>query len=260
MNRSAEMERIAAFLRDIEDRAAQRIQPVHGGVALFDDRIPNIWMANQLRLDATTDLTAAEVAAEADRVQGSASLRHRRVTVQDAATGRRLAPDLRARGWEIERLVVMVRRQPPALAIDTQSVRELKDGSWKSFRRRTAEIDSMDPVTSGQMERAIETLVSTVGLRTFGAAVDGMVVSACDLFSDGATAQIEAVVTLEEYRNRGLASAVVMAAVQEALSMHHDLVFLVANADDWPRSLYKKLGFEEVGHLFEFLKRPPEGT
>jgi ribosomal protein S18 acetylase RimI-like enzyme len=258
MNASAELERIEAFLRDIEDRAAQRIQPVRGGVALFDDRIPNIWMANQLRLDAAADLTAAEVDGEADRVQGSASLKHRRVTVTDAAAGYRLAPGLRARGWETERQVIMVRRNPPALPIDTRSVRELNDGSWKAFRRRTAQSDSMDPSTAAQMERAIETLIGTVGLRTFGATVDGMIVSACDLFSDGATAQIEAVVTLEEYRNRGLASAVVMAAVHEALSMDHDLIFLVADADDWPRALYKKLGFEEIGHLFEFLKRPPQ--
>jgi GNAT superfamily N-acetyltransferase len=256
---SAELERIGAFLRDIEDRAARRIQPVSGGVALFDDRIPKIWMANQLRLDSTADLTAREVVAEADRVQGSASLQHRRVTVYDAAAGRRLAPGLRALGWEVERLVVMVQRGS-AVAVDTVAVRELDDESWRPFRRRSLENEDMDAATVGQMENAIETLIRTVGLRTFGAAIDGMVVSGCDLFSDGATAQIEAVATLEPYRNRGLAKAVVRRAVEEARSSGHDLIFLVANADDWPRTLYKHLGFEEIGHFFEFLKRPSKGS
>jgi GNAT superfamily N-acetyltransferase len=252
----SELERIRAFLCNIEDRAAQRVQPVRGGVALFDDRVPNIWMANQLRLDSTANVTAREVADEADRVQGAASLRHRRVTVHDAVAGARLAPGLRALGWDVERLVVMVQRGSSP-EIDTVAVNELKDESWRSFRRQSVENENMDQATVLQMENAIETLIEKVSLRIFGTFVDGTIASGCDLFSDGATAQIEAVVTLEQYRNRGLAKAVVWRAVQEARSGGHDLIFLVANADDWPRALYKNLGFEEIGYLFEFLKRPP---
>jgi GNAT superfamily N-acetyltransferase len=250
-----ELERIGAFLCNIEDRAAQRVQRVRGGVALFDDRIPNIWMANHLRLDSTADVTAREVSDEADRVQGSASLQHRRVTVHDAAAGARLAPGLRALGWDVERLVVMVQRGTSPV-INTLAVTELKGESWRAFRRRSLENEDMNPATVRQMENAVDTLIERVGLRVFGALVDGAVVSGCDLFSDGATAQIEAVVTLEEYRNRGLAKAVVWRAVEEARSGGHDLIFLVANADDWPRVLYKNLGFTEIGYLFEFLKRP----
>ena len=79
--------------------------------------------------------------------------------------------------------------------------------------------------------------------------------SAAELYSDGRTAQIEDVATLSAYRGRGHAKAAVTRAVEEALATGHELVFLVADGDDWPKALYAKLGFEEVGSRFAFLRR-----
>ena len=58
---------------------------------------------------------------------------------------------------------------------------------------------------------------------------------------------MEAVATLPAHRGRGYASAVVQHAVGEALAAGHDLIFLTALADDWPKELHARLGFEEVG-------------
>jgi hypothetical protein len=33
-----------------------------------------------------------------------------------------------------------------------------------------------------------------------------------------------------------------------------ELIFLVAEADDWPRLLYGRLGFVPIGHIHEFLR------
>ena len=41
----------------------------------------------------------------------------------------------------------------------------------------------------------------------------------------------------------------VSAAVDAAVAAGHELVFLVADADDWPRDLYAKLGFREIGRV-----------
>jgi ribosomal protein S18 acetylase RimI-like enzyme len=255
---SSQLERVRAFLCDIEDRTAGRTVPVRGGVALFDDSIPNIWFANHVRLEAGSDVSARELDAEAERVQGGAGLQHRRITVYDPAAGRSLAPGLRALGWEVGRLLVMAHRDPPEARISTRRVREVKDDSWKDFRRTASQSeDDMDDETIDQMERAIENLIRTVGVRMFGATVGGVLASCCDLYSDGRTAQIEAVATLPEYRNRGLARAVVWRGVQVARRSGNDLVFLTTSADDWPRKLYQRLGFREAGYLFEFLKLPP---
>jgi GNAT superfamily N-acetyltransferase len=261
MSASPDLQRIAAFVGTMEDRAAQRIESVRGGIALFDDRIPHVYFANHVRLDPSLKPTPGEAAAEAERVQGAAGLGHRRITIHDFAAGQSLAPGLRALGWDVDRLAVMVQRDPPDEQIDTACVREVTDGGWKPLRRQMLEQENMDPSVVDQMEAAIESLNQSVGLRTFGAEVEGVVASCCDLFSDGATAQIEAVATLQSHRNRGLARAVVWRTAQEARDMGHDLIFLMASADDWPRVLYRRLGFREVGYFFEFLKvLPPPAT
>jgi hypothetical protein len=33
----------------------------------------------------------------------------------------------------------------------------------------------------------------------------------------------------------------------------HDLTFLLAEEDDWPKELYRRLGFEPVGRIWDFL-------
>jgi ribosomal protein S18 acetylase RimI-like enzyme len=251
---TTELQRIGEFLADIEDEAAQRTEPVAGGVALFDDRVPKVWMANHLRIDAATDLTAAELAAETERVQSSAGLKHRRITLRDAVAGRQLAPSFRALGWDVERLAVMVKRRPLQPPVPTHEVQELSDGSWRMFRKQMLEDEDVEAETIRQVDEALQTLFRAVDVRTFGGSVDGVIASCCDLFCDGRTAQVEAVATLRQYRNRGLARAVIWRGIEEATASGHDLIFMVADADDWPRGLYKKLGFDEIGYFYEFLK------
>jgi predicted N-acetyltransferase YhbS len=62
--------------------------------------------------------------------------------------------------------------------------------------------------------------------------------------------------TLEEHRGRGVGRAVVLAAAAAARASGADLVFLDADADDWPRLLYGRLGFDPVGEAWEFIRRP----
>ena len=68
--------------------------------------------------------------------------------------------------------------------------------------------------------------------------------------------QIETVDTLEEHRGRGLARATVLVALGEAKASGCDLVFLVADEEDWPKQLYAKLGFDPLCYLFDFLLMP----
>jgi hypothetical protein len=66
------------------------------------------------------------------------------------------------------------------------------------------------------------------------------------------TGQIEDVLTLEPFRNRGLARATVSvrsAASREAARPHVP----DRDRDDWPKELYAKLGFDEIGRIWEFV-------
>jgi predicted GNAT family acetyltransferase len=92
--------------------------------------------------------------------------------------------------------------------------------------------------------------------RHFAVRASGEVASAADLYSDGRTAQVEDVATAPAQRGRGYATAVVLRAVEEALASGHEFVFLVADAEDWPKELYVRLGFAPLGHTWTFLKTP----
>ena len=81
-------------------------------------------------------------------------------------------------------------------------------------------------------------------------------VSYTDLYLDDADAQVEDVGTLPEHRNEGHASAVVLGAIAEARKAGAGFVFLVADANDWPKVLYGRLGFDEVGHYTKFFAPP----
>ncbi len=95
--------------------------------------------------------------------------------------------------------------------------------------------------------------------RHFAAFVDSVPASGADLYSDGRTAQIEDVATVPDFRGGGLATAVILRALDEALRAGHDFVFLIADDNDWPKELYARLGFEPIGRKFAFLRPPASG-
>ena len=93
-----------------------------------------------------------------------------------------------------------------------------------------------------------------VAVRYFAVLVDERPVSYCELFSNGATGQVESVLTLPEHRGKGYARAIVTRAANESRMMGHDVTFLTADEDDWPKELYAKLGFERVARVWDFAK------
>ena len=62
--------------------------------------------------------------------------------------------------------------------------------------------------------------------------------------------------TIEEFRGRGLGSAVVLAAAASARTRGFDVVFLIADDADWPKDLYARLGFDPVSRFWSFVRTP----
>jgi GNAT superfamily N-acetyltransferase len=254
----SDLERCVAFLRDFTFRVAERTSPGRLGQAVLNDRLPRVWSLNYLLADRElgSDVTAGELAEEADRLLGAAGLGHRKVEVLDGETAARLEAGFRALGWHVERDVVMTHRRAPDHESDTSNVEELEASELHDV---WAEGTRSGPY--GVDEEVVRQLVdhkhvlAAAGARFFAARVDGQIASHCDLYSDGTTGQIEAVMTLEAYRNRGLARSVVTRALEESRAAGDGLTFLLADHEDWPRHLYDKLGFDEVGSVYEFLLR-----
>ena len=256
MSDDATLARIVAFTRALDDRRAEELVPFGFGTALFNRSLPRLWDWNHLRLERE-GATADELAAEADRLQGAAGFKHRKVTVDGEAEGRRLAPEFERLGWRAQRLLVMVHRREPDRAPDVSLVTQVDEPALRGARAAaTRSAPWGDEETLRQVLLAKRVRAEIADVRWFAARVDGLPASYCELYSDGRTAQIEDVLTLPEHRGRGLGAAVVLRALDVARAEGHDLVFLTADESDWPKELYTKLGFDAVGRFYAFLRTP----
>jgi ribosomal protein S18 acetylase RimI-like enzyme len=247
-----DLERAAAFEELIRDRCVERVVETRFGPALFNDTLSTIWSLNVLRAERPGDATADQIATEADRVQ--AELAHRRVILPPGAAV--LEEGFRRIGWKPDHFLFMVYRGGGEPA-DTARVEKIEPGRLRRLREeiiREWQPDA-DEKTVSEMNAATLLQVKAANSRIFGIVEDGEVVSSAQLFSDGGTAQVEDVATLPAYRGRGHAKALVTRAVEEAVAGNHEFIFLVAEGDDWPKKLYNRLGFEEVGSRFAFLRR-----
>jgi ribosomal protein S18 acetylase RimI-like enzyme len=247
-----DLERAAAFEEEIRDRCAERVVETHFGPALFNDTHSTVWNLNVLRAERPGDASAEEIAAEADRVQ--ADLGHRRVILPVGA--QELEEGFRELGWEDDHFLFMVYRGV-AEPVNFSRVEDVDPAMLHRLREeiiREWQPDE-DDETVAEIIAADFLMWQAANGRTFGIVEDGEVVSSAQLYSDGRTAQVEEVATLRSHRGRGYAKQVVARAVAEALAARHEFIFLVADGDAWPKELYRRLGFEEVGSRFAFQRR-----
>ena len=248
--------RCVAFLRDHAFRVTHTGPAGRFGTALLYEELPRVWSLNYLLVERDLDAATAEaLAAEADELLGGAGLRHRKVEVLDEAAGERLAGEFQELGWHVERDLVQPHRRPADREVDISFIEEVDTESlapvWAEAMRK--DFGSDDDVIRQLTEH--KQVLAGDGARFFAARVDGVIASYCDLYSDGRTAQIEAVQTLERFRNKGLARGVVTGALAASEAEGHDLTFLLADQADWPKQLYEKLGFDVVGSVYEFTLR-----
>lgn len=246
---------IAAFERDLLRRTTLRSVPFAWGTGYLDERFPLRWDSNLLWADAILEgVRAADVAAECDRVLGGEGLAHRNLLLEDEEAARRIAPGLAGMGYEWDRLVTMVQRREPVRTA-AAPVDEVDVDTYIPIVR-----EALRPEPYATSQEVIEQLtehrrvLAEVGARFFVAYVDGEAASRCELYVGDDIAQVEDVGTVPEFRNRGLGSAVVMRAVEEARADGAEFVFLNADADDWPMELYGRLGFDELARWSGFAR------
>ena len=251
---SAELAQILRFLRATEEAVCDSVQPTAHGAAMLTPSLPLVWQLNSIHVDDENARVEALVR-EAEEVQGAFS--HRKLVVHDEALGARLAPRLEAMGWNMFRLLVMVQRRPAERRVPPGAGGEISRAegaaALAAFRREqpfgwqeeaVRQLGAMDERYGGALEA-----------HDFGSP-PGEPACACRLYSDGELAQIDEVGTVEARRRRGHASAAVLAASGHAAAAGRRPIFLLTDANDWPQQLYRRLGFDAIGSVHEFLKLP----
>jgi ribosomal protein S18 acetylase RimI-like enzyme len=249
---------LKGFVDDLAERAASRIEPFVYGRVFFNDNFPRVWDMNFARVE-TQPPSWSELVREVDDIQGRAGLAHRRINLPDDPWVPALGDDARAQGWQFTTLIYMLRtsegdrtNRGRAREVDYADVRPLRH---EMARREPWGGDNPEDIT--QVLDGVRSWVGLVDGRFFAASVDGRFVAATDLYRGRGLVQIEDVNTLEEYRNQGLATDVVLEAIAAAQRDDPDVaVFLVADENDWPKALYERLGFETVGRDYTVLKLP----
>lgn len=231
--------------------------PGPAGWAVLDLDRPTVWDANYVWVQRARGADAARVAELAEEVQGRAGLAHRYVLFGDQVAGEDLTPGFLELGWHAVPYVVMVHHHLRLLG-DTTPAREAAAAEALAARRDTlldeawANAQVADEILS--RDRLIDMIAAG---RHFVAESDGEVASYCQLWRRDGIAQVENVATNRRHRNRGLARAVVSLATVHGRE-EAEMVFLLADAADWPQHLYRRLGYETVGLLHRFCPTLPQ--
>jgi predicted GNAT family acetyltransferase len=216
--------------------------------------LPDFFAYNLLTVDGAAPGLGADALVHAADVR-LGELAHRRVDVEEAATGERLRPGLEALGWAAERLVWMRLsgaaaappgpRFAPATIAETRPLRHewTRTASWarsEATQQRWLDIEERAAAIRGS--RAL------IARDERGGAIGYVIYVAA-----GDAAEIDQVYVRPRVRGGGTGGALVAAAVRAAGA---PATFIVADDEGDPKRLYSRLGFEPVWIQHVFTRRP----
>jgi GNAT superfamily N-acetyltransferase len=254
-------DQLLEFELALDRRANEEVVEHDWGRAFLSPTLPLAWDANWALVERA-GMTAAEVLAAAD--ESLAAYEHRAIAIGDEAEGARLAPEIAAiPGWEAEENLYMLWRGEDGAESSGEAL-ETPFSGCEDLRREL--IRGELPADLDQLEETTDQLLE-MGRRFGGAGGDRWFVappqqpaSACCLLAGEGIGQVEDVGTLPSARGQGLAKATIRAALAASREAGHRLTFIVADADDWPRLLYERLGFVPCGVLHVLRRAPTAGT
>lgn len=247
----ARMERALQFIRRGAELAADHVRPIEVGTVLTAPSLPGVFGVNQLRI--VQPVRFADLLELAERHQQALPFRH--VVVEHEATGARLEHPFRAAGWKLERDLVMALGNGPDRPIDAGTVIEPDEDRMAAMMTRwhlDAHPDAPAKVLHELAQYSRREGRVRPERRLALTAADGDLAAITKLRSERGTAQVEDVYTVPEARGRGYARTLISHAIARAKAAGADYVFIVADDQDWPQQLYRRLGFEPLGRISSF--------
>jgi len=249
--------RAVAWERRAHEQIAQRIEPLRYGFAGFDETLPLVYFANLIWVTAGPgEVSAPELMVDADRLL--APFEHRWIVVDREPLWAMLTEEFAAAGWGIQTHVLMTHRRAPDRTGQLDAVDEVEYDDLRAAEMRYMDSQpwctSIDPARQ-VLEHHLR-LGAVLGERCFAIRDGDDVVAYAKLRHRDGIGQVEDVVVLEGHRGTGLGRLVTTAALQAGLEREPELMFIVADDDDWPKELYARLGFEAAGRARMFHRLP----
>jgi hypothetical protein len=249
---ATDLQRTTDFRMTFARRQAAIVREVPGGIAVLDPEYVTSHEHNQLLIDGAP--TPAELLALADETLGH--LTYRRITIFNDATGAACAPALTAAGYDHDTELVMTHSgetPAPGSLADSVTLAEMRPALTRQLCAWMPQ--AADHVIYQLTERRTARLRGADQVRFLAVRDDhGTVASWADLYLDPAQdiAQIEDVMTADGHTRRGYADTVIATALH--LAAGYSLVFLLADAGDWPRTWYARRGFTTIGRSHAFTR------
>ena len=250
--RDGKIEQIGLAGRNLQSSASAY------GVAHVHKQFPNVWSRITCSRPRTSRPPLPRTCRRDQSNPRPTRVPPRKIELMDDEKRERPPPEFRALGWLAQCDIVMVAHRPPDEDADTSAAEqvELSDlipvwqESWST------DPDILDEDVVRQLTENRHVMMGAVRTRASSQPAPTASSGASASSIHGKTAQIENVFTLERLRRRGLSRATVSLALETARSEDHDLIFLLADREDWPQRFYERLGFETIGQIWEFILSP----
>lgn len=254
------LKRTSGFLARSLELTADSVQQIDDGWVVLTPSLPQVWSLNHLGL--TEPVSWGKAVELADERLGGLPYRH---LLAENELGAALAWPLRVQGFKVECEVVMTLTdgfERPGVPTPEPEVVEPAEPEMLAVERRWLAEDE-HVLSAAGVEQLLEAGLRegrAWGERRFGiAGDDGRLQAITKLRADGSTAQVEDVYTVPEARGRGFARTLVAHAAREARRAGNDLVFIVADDNDWPKHLYARLGFAPASLRWAFHREAGAG-
>jgi GNAT superfamily N-acetyltransferase len=223
--------------------------------------VPSYYDYNLARVeDGDPDLDAEALAAAAEPFL--ADLGHRRIEVEDAAAGARLAPGFEAMGWVVERLAFLHRdlTSLPPVPERIRSHADLRVEPFEASRplRQAWQGESIwgEPPAFALIE---ERVAARRGTRAVIGRLDGEPAGFAAFSAHGDAVEVELVFCLPDRRNGGLGGALVATALEAAHAGGARHALIEADDEGAAKRLYERLGFRTVWVRHSFTRVGGQG-
>jgi ribosomal protein S18 acetylase RimI-like enzyme len=231
------------------------IEPWAHGTVVRATRYPDYWDYNVVRVERDAGMSADALAAFADEALDG--LAHRRVDLELADAAAPLRPRFEALGWRTTRLVWMRHEaapppgpEAPAEEVPYDAVHDLRV-AWhrEDFPDHEPAAREGADFFAQAREVAFRRDARVLAVRDGGVPVGFAL-----LEREGDSAEIAQVYVHPEHRGRGIGSALTRAAIGAAGAVGD--LWIVADDEDRPKELYRRLGFRPVWAAVEALRLP----
>lgn len=202
---------------------------------------PTYYDLNVVRVEGRPDIGAAELHAFVDREQSRFG--HRRIDFEDVGAAESRRAELTALGWKHTRLLWMRHSRPLPEVSGEVEVEEVPYEAVDELRLAW-HLEEDDGSEYERFKIAAREVAETRDVRVLAVREDGRPIAFAQLERSGSGAEITQVYVHPDRRGGGRGTAMTRAAILAA-SDAEDL-WIVADDEDRPKDLYKRLGFDGV--------------